>query len=233
MRKAPARRGLFVLVVSACRAAESRRAGANRSARSAVLGSASARSRLVSPPQDVMTMVADAIRLMLFPALMAFAASSDLLTMTISNRVSLILAGGFRRCWRWSAGMSVTDILVASRRGRASFSSSRSASSRAAGSAAATPSSRRRRRLWLGFDHLLPYLIYASLFGGALTLLLHPIPPRAAAGGAGAAGVGAAAARQRRRRALRHRARRRRARGLSANAVDGSRRDSDAPRQRI
>ena len=40
-------------------------------------------------------MVADAIKLMLFPALMAFAASSDLLTMTISNRVSLILAGGF------------------------------------------------------------------------------------------------------------------------------------------
>ena len=26
--------------------------------------------------------------------------------------------------------------------------------------------------LWLGFDHLLPYLVYASLFGGALTLLL-------------------------------------------------------------
>ncbi len=26
--------------------------------------------------------------------------------------------------------------------------------------------------MWLGFDHLLPYLIYASLFGGALTLLL-------------------------------------------------------------
>jgi prepilin peptidase CpaA len=26
--------------------------------------------------------------------------------------------------------------------------------------------------LWLGFDHLLAYLIYASLFGGALTLLL-------------------------------------------------------------
>src|SRR5439155_26763778 len=26
--------------------------------------------------------------------------------------------------------------------------------------------------LWLGFDYLLPYLVYASLFGGALTLLL-------------------------------------------------------------
>ena len=26
--------------------------------------------------------------------------------------------------------------------------------------------------LWFGFDHLLNYLLYASLFGGALTLLL-------------------------------------------------------------
>ena len=42
-----------------------------------------------------MIMVADALRLTLFPAMMAFAASSDLLTMTISNRVSLILVGGF------------------------------------------------------------------------------------------------------------------------------------------
>ena len=38
-------------------------------------------------------MMLDAIRLLLFPALMAFAASSDLFTMTISNRVSLALAG--------------------------------------------------------------------------------------------------------------------------------------------
>src|SRR2546430_13623281 len=42
-----------------------------------------------------MIMVADAIRLTLFPAMMAFAASSDFLTLTISNRVSLILVGGF------------------------------------------------------------------------------------------------------------------------------------------
>ena len=39
--------------------------------------------------------VIDVIRLLLFPALMAFAASSDLLTMTISNRLSLALAAGF------------------------------------------------------------------------------------------------------------------------------------------
>ena len=40
-------------------------------------------------------MFADLARLILFPALMAFAASSDLLTMTISNRVSLLLVVGF------------------------------------------------------------------------------------------------------------------------------------------
>jgi len=37
-------------------------------------------------------MILDVVRLSLFPALMAFAAASDLLTMTIPNRVSLVLA---------------------------------------------------------------------------------------------------------------------------------------------
>ena len=40
-------------------------------------------------------MLTEAIRLTVFPAMMAFAASSDLFTMTIANRVSLILVGGF------------------------------------------------------------------------------------------------------------------------------------------
>jgi len=40
-------------------------------------------------------MLVDALRLLFFPALMAFAASSDLFTMTISNRLSLALVGGF------------------------------------------------------------------------------------------------------------------------------------------
>ena len=39
-------------------------------------------------------MILDLARLLLFPALMAFAAASDLFTMTISNRVSLALAAG-------------------------------------------------------------------------------------------------------------------------------------------
>jgi prepilin peptidase CpaA len=115
-------------------------------------------------------MVADTVRLMLFPALMAFAAASDLLTMTISNRVSLILAGGFILL-AVVTGMSFNDVLwhlcaagvvlvVAF-----VFFSLGWIGGGDAKLAAATA-------LWLGFDLLLPYLIYASLFGGALTLLL-------------------------------------------------------------
>lgn len=51
-------------------------------------------------------MVADTIRLILFPALMAFAASSDLFTMTISNKVSLALVGAFLLL----AGISVMPL---------------------------------------------------------------------------------------------------------------------------
>ena len=115
-------------------------------------------------------MVADTVRLMLFPALMAFAAASDLLTMTISNRVSLILAGGFVLL-AVVTGMSFNDVVW--HLGAAGivlvvafvFFSLGWIGGGDAKLAAATA-------LWLGFDHLLPYLIYASLFGGALTLLL-------------------------------------------------------------
>src|ERR1700719_1795720 len=90
-------------------------------------------------------MILDVSRLLLFPALMAFAAASDLFTMTISNRVSLALAAGFLALAPFS-GMGPHDILSH------------------LGAAAAA--------LWFGFGHLLNYLLYASLFGGALTLLL-------------------------------------------------------------
>src|SRR5450759_5208625 len=89
-------------------------------------------------------MLTDLIRLLLFPALMAFAASSDLLTMTISNRISLALAGGFLLL-ALITGMSLAAVGLHL--------------------AAATA-------LWLGFDFLLDYLIDASLFGGVLVLLL-------------------------------------------------------------
>ena len=79
----------------------------------------------------------------LFPAMMAFAASSDLFTMTIANRVSLILVAGFGLL-AVMTGMSAADMLLHA--GAAAlvlavvfvfFS--------AVGSAVATPSLRRRR----------------------------------------------------------------------------------------
>jgi prepilin peptidase CpaA len=115
-------------------------------------------------------MVADVVRLLLFPAMMAFAASSDLLTMTISNRVSLILMGGFFAL-AFAGGMGMAEIL--SHMGAACLVLLVAFGFFARGwigggdaKLAATTA------LWLGFDHLLPYLVYASLFGGALTLAL-------------------------------------------------------------
>jgi prepilin peptidase CpaA len=115
-------------------------------------------------------MMADAIRLLLFPALMAFAASSDLLTMTISNRVSLILAGSFFAVAIWS-GMSLNDIGMHVGAGLAVLVVTFTFFARGwigggdAKLAAATA-------LWLGFDQLLNYMIFASLFGGILTLVI-------------------------------------------------------------
>ena len=115
-------------------------------------------------------MLADVTRLLLFPVLMAFAASSDLLTMTISNRLSLALAGSFFPL-TIVIGMSLPAIgmhLAAAALVLAvcfGFFSMGWMGGGDAKLAAATT-------LWFGFDYLLDYLIYASLFGGALTLLL-------------------------------------------------------------
>jgi prepilin peptidase CpaA len=115
-------------------------------------------------------MLTEAIRLFLFPALMAFAASSDLFTMTISNRVTLILVGAFFALALWS-GMSANDVLWHMGAGIAVLAVSFVFFARGwigggdAKLAAATA-------LWLGFDHLMAYLLYASIFGGLLTLAM-------------------------------------------------------------
>jgi len=115
-------------------------------------------------------MILDIARLSLFPALMAFAAASDLFTMTISNRVSMALAAGFVALAVMS-GMASTDILL--HLGAAAlvlvvafgcFAMGWVGGGDAKVAAAAA--------LWFGFAHLMNYLLYASLFGGALTLLL-------------------------------------------------------------
>jgi prepilin peptidase CpaA len=115
-------------------------------------------------------MIVDIIRLMLFPALMAFAATSDFLTMTISNRVALILLGGFFGL-AFVADLNAAAILSHMAAGCVVLLVSFGFFTRGwigggdAKLAAATA-------LWLGFDHLLAYLVYASLLGGALTLAL-------------------------------------------------------------
>jgi prepilin peptidase CpaA len=115
-------------------------------------------------------MILDVARLLFFPALMAFAAASDLFTMTISNRVSLALAAGFLAL-ALASGMAPSDILMHLAAGAIvlvgafacfAFGWIGGGDAKVAASAA----------LWFGFAHLLNYLLYASLFGGALTLLL-------------------------------------------------------------
>jgi len=115
-------------------------------------------------------MILDTARLLLFPALMAFAAASDLFTMTISNRVSLALVVGFLVLAPLS-GLGLNDMLLHAGAGAtvlavtfACFAMGWVGGGDAKVAAAAA--------LWFGFGHLLNYLLYASLFGGALTLLL-------------------------------------------------------------
>jgi len=115
-------------------------------------------------------MILDIARLLLFPALMAFAAASDLFTMTISNRVPLALAAGFLALALLS-GMGLYDTFLHLGAGAAVLAAAFAcfamgwvggADAKVAAGAA----------LWFGFGHLMNYLVYASLFGGALTLLL-------------------------------------------------------------
>jgi prepilin peptidase CpaA len=115
-------------------------------------------------------MAIDTVRLLLFPALMAFAASSDLFTMTISNRVSLALVAGFFAL-ALVMGMSANDMLLHTGAGLTvlaitfAFFAFGWIGGGDAKLAAATA-------LWFGFDHLLEYAVYASIFGGVLTLVI-------------------------------------------------------------
>jgi prepilin peptidase CpaA len=115
-------------------------------------------------------MILDILRLLLFPALMAFAAASDLVTMTISNRVSLLLTAGFVGLAVLS-GMGYQDFLAHIGAGAAVLAISFTffAMGWVGGGDAKVAAA---AALWFGFGHLLDYLVYVSAFGGALTLML-------------------------------------------------------------
>lgn len=106
----------------------------------------------------------------LFPAIMAFAAASDLLTMTISNRLSIALALGFFLAAIW-IGMPAAEIgwhvvaalaVLAVAFGCFFFGWIGGGDAKLAAATA----------LWFGFSHLMDYLLLAAVFGGALTLLI-------------------------------------------------------------
>jgi prepilin peptidase CpaA len=115
-------------------------------------------------------MILDLARLLVFPALMAFAAASDLFTMTISNRVSLALVAGFF-VLAFAGGMAPYEMLSHVGAGAlllvAAFTCF--AMGWMGGGDAKVAAS---VALWFGFGPLMDFLLYASLFGGALTLLL-------------------------------------------------------------
>jgi prepilin peptidase CpaA len=115
-------------------------------------------------------MLLETLILGLFPAAMIFAAASDLVTMTISNRLSIAL---FLAFFAVAAliGMPLPDMgrhMIASAvvlvfafgffaRGWIGGGDAKLATATA---------------LWLGFSHLMDYLLVAAIIGGALTLLI-------------------------------------------------------------
>jgi prepilin peptidase CpaA len=115
-------------------------------------------------------MVTQLLVLGLFPAAMAFAAASDLVSMTISNRVSVALVLGFFLLAAMT-GMPLMEIgrhvlacllvlaftFVFFARGWIGGGDAKLAAATA---------------LWIGFPLLFEYLMIASIIGGAMTVLL-------------------------------------------------------------
>lgn len=112
----------------------------------------------------------DTLLLLVFPALMAYAAVSDLLTMTIPNRLSLLLVAGFFALAVLSGmpyqtvalhlGAGLTVLLVTFSMFALGWIGGGDAKL-----AAATG-------LWCGFAVLLEYALFATLFGGFLSLAI-------------------------------------------------------------
>ena len=110
------------------------------------------------------------VLLIVFPALMAYAGASDLLTMTIPNRLSVALCAVFGLLALW-IGMDGTAILLHVAAGAAVLAVTFGLFAAGwigggdAKLAAATA-------LWLGFDTLPDYLMLAAIAGGALTVAI-------------------------------------------------------------
>lgn len=115
-------------------------------------------------------MALDTLLLLLFPALMIFAAFSDLLTMTIPNRVSLLLVAGFlvmavltgMPLKAFGLHLAAGGLLLVITFAMFAFGWIGGGDAKLA---AATG-------LWCGLGGLLDYLLLASILGGVLTGLI-------------------------------------------------------------
>lgn len=119
------------------------------------------------------------LALFIFPVLMAYAASSDLLTMRIANWLVIVVAVSYLALalivqLSWSEiGMAAAAAAIVLAIAFAFFAFGWIGGGDAKLVAATT--------LWVGFGLMLQYLIYAALLGGALTLLIlafrrYPLP---------------------------------------------------------
>jgi prepilin peptidase CpaA len=114
--------------------------------------------------------LAQQIALVVFPFTLAFAAASDLLTMTISNRISLVLLAGFALLAPLS-GMDVSTITLHAAAGGAvlavgftcfSFGWIGGGDAKLAAMIA----------LWLGWGATIEFLTIAAVLGGILTFAI-------------------------------------------------------------
>jgi prepilin peptidase CpaA len=115
-------------------------------------------------------MSVSSVALFLFPALLALAASSDLLTMRISNRLVLVMAASFFVV-AIAIGMPLEQLamhvfcaFVVLAVAFFLFAMNWIGGGDAKLAAATT--------LWLGFGSTVPYLLYTAIFGGVLTLVI-------------------------------------------------------------
>lgn len=108
--------------------------------------------------------------LLFFPFLMIYSGFSDLVSMTISNKVSLALMGGFCIA-AWWTGMTLEDfawhwgifaLVLVVCFGLFALGTIGGGDAKLAAATA----------LWLGWEHTLSYLLIASLIGALLTLVL-------------------------------------------------------------
>jgi len=110
------------------------------------------------------------IALFFFPFALALAASTDLLTMRISNKLVLLLVAGFFivaiaiSMPLQQLALHVSTALVVLVAGFALFALRWIGGGDAKLAAATT--------LWLGFGLTVPYLVYSALLGGVLTLFI-------------------------------------------------------------